>query len=161
MKFSLKKMVLFVALCMTTWVVAYGQTPSKIESKMAELVKKYDKVDGVECIKVVKGQGLGLVKMMLSAEIGRDFMKGVTAITIINYSDASPATCQALRNEVEAFKNLLEEFPVEKEAELADNDYIRTFAQSLDERTMSDFVFALEDKESKMIMHMAGKIKAE
>ncbi len=161
MKFTLKKMVLLAALCLMTIVATFGQTPSKVESTVDELMKKYENVNGVDCMKVVKGQGLGMVKMMLNSQFGRDFMKGVTSITIINYSEASPATCQALRKELEIFKSMLEEFPLADDEEFADNDYIRSFAQPLDERSISDFIFALEDKESKVIMYMAGKIKVE
>ncbi len=80
-------------------------------------------------------------------------MKGVTSITIINYSEASQETCLALRKELD-FAN------IDKEKEFADNDYIRSFASvSGDEKTISDFVIAVEEKDSKMIIYMAGKIK--
>ena len=89
-------------------------------------------------------------------------MKGVTSITIINYSDASPEVCLALHNELEVFEALLEEFDMSKEQESTDNDYIKCLASiSKEDKSISDFIFAAEDKETKMIMYMAGKIQVE
>ena len=42
------------------------------------------------------------------------------------------------------------------------NDYFRGFALvSDDDKTISDFIIAVEEKETKIIMYMAGKIKVE
>ena len=46
----------------------------------------------------------------------------------------------------------------EKEEEFSDNNYVRCFASVSDDKVLSDFVIALEDDKSKMILHMAGKI---
>ena len=59
------------------------------------------------------------------------------------------------------FLTLCEEFNVGKEKEFADNDYIRSFASVSDAGTISDFVNAVENKESKTIIYMAGEIKVE
>ena len=87
----MKKIVLFLALSIMT--VAYGYAQSQAEVKMKEIVKKYEKTNGVECMVLSKGIRLGLVKMALNEQIGKDIMKGVTCITIINYSDADQNTC--------------------------------------------------------------------
>ena len=158
----MKKMVLLVALCLATMVADYAQEPSKAEIKIKEIVKKYENVKGVECVTVTKGKGLGLVKMMLNSEMGKDFMKGVTCITIINYTDASQETCLALRKEVESFGAILEEFDMSKDKDLAENEYNRSYASiSAETKSISDFVIAMEDAETKMMMHMAGKIKVD
>ena len=102
-----------------------------------------------------------MVKMMLKKEFGKDFMKGVTSITIIDYSDASEETCMALRKDLDAFMSILQEFDVSKEKQFADNDYIRCFASASESKVLSDFVIALENEESKMLMYMAGTIKIE
>jgi hypothetical protein len=155
----MKKIVLLLAMCVIAVANVYAQGPSQAETKMAEIVKRYDAVKGVDCLTVSKGSGLGLVKMMLNQQFGKEFMKGVTSITIINYSDAEPETCIALRKELDQFCSLLEEFRADDDEEFAENDYVRIFALPLDEGAISDFVIAIEDKESKMMMHMAGKIK--
>ena len=161
MKNVMRRMVLIVALLMMGFAKGYAVEPSQAGKAIAEIVKKYDGTNGVECVTVVRGRGLEMVKMMFNKQLGKDFMKGVTSITIIEYGDAPEETCLALRKELDAFTALLEEFKFGKE-EQADNDYTRCFASvSSEEGTLSDFVFALEDEETKMLMYMAGKIKVE
>ena len=128
---------------------------------MNEIVKKHETSEGVSCMTVAKGSGLDLVKMMFNKEFGKDFMKGVTSITIIEYSEASEETCATLHKDLDAFISLLEEFDPSKEEEFADNDYIRCFASSSETNTVSDFVIAMEDDGAKMILYMAGTIKIE
>ena len=162
MKQLMKKMVLFAALCIMIMASGYAQEPSDVETKFNELIQKYDKVKGVECMTVVKGNGLGMLKMVLNKRFGKEFLKGVTRIAFINYSKSSQETCHALRNELDVFKSLMEEFDAGDKKEHAGNDYFRGFALvSDDDKTISDFIIAVEEKETKIIMYMAGKIKVE
>lgn len=139
----------------------FAQSPSQAEKAARELVRKYDGSDGVECIVATKGNGLGLYKMMLNKEFGKDFMKGVTSITIIDYSSASEDVCIALRKDLDVFVSILEEFDLSDEKDYAGNEYIRCFASIMDSDTISDFVFAMEEGSSKMLMYMAGRIIVE
>ena len=161
MKNAMKRMALLVALCMMAIMAGHAQGTSKVEVKVNELVKKYDNVKGVECMSLVKGRGLEMLKMMFNKEFGKEFMRGVTSITIIDYSDASEEIYLVMHKELEAFVFLLEEFDIGEEKQFADNDYIRSFAQTSDSGTLSDFIIALENKGSKIIMYMAGEIKVE
>ncbi|MBO7342414.1 MAG: DUF4252 domain-containing protein [Alistipes sp.] len=161
MKHIAKNIILSVALCVMTTVTLCAQEPSKVETRINEIVKKYEEVKGVECMTVAKGSGLAMVKMMLNTQFGKDFMKGVTSITIIDYSDSSQEVCLSLRKELDTFLTLLEEFKIDKDEELSDNDYVRSFASVSDNGTISDFITAIEEEDSKMIMYMAGKIKVE
>ena len=137
------------------------QQPATVESTVNEIVRKYEESQGVNCMTVVKGKGLDMVKMMFNKEFGKEFMKGVTSITIIEYSEAPEETCMSLRKDLDAFLSLLQEFDISNEKQFADNDYIRCFVSASDSKTLSDFVIALENDESKMIMYMAGKIVIE
>jgi hypothetical protein len=148
-------------MCVIAVANVYAQGPSQAETKMAEIVKRYDAVKGVDCLTVSKGSGLGLVKMMLNQQFGKEFMKGVTSITVINYSDASQETCQALRNEIDSFASLLQEFNMGGEKELSEYSYIRSYAAMSGERILSDFLVAMENKEVRTVIYMSGKIKAE
>ena len=157
----LKRITLLIAFCIASIFAGYAQEATPVENLVKEIVKKYEDTKGVNSISVAKGSGLEMVKMMFNKKFGKEFMKGVTAITVIDYSDASQEVCQSLRKDVDGFLTLLQEFNVGKEKEFADNDYIRSFASVSDDGTFSDFVVAVEDKESKTIIHMAGKIKVE
>ena len=161
MKQLLQKIVLIVASFALAMGTAYAQSPSAVEVKIDAIEKKYEDVKGVECMTVKKGLGLSMVKMMFNQQFGKEFMKGVTRITVIEYSEASHQTCQSLHKELDAFSSLLEEAKIGEEKEFEGFDYIRTFAKAVDERTISDFIVAIENKESKMIMYMAGKIKVK
>lgn len=161
MKHLIKKILILVVLCMTTIEVGHAQESSKVEAKVNELVKKYENVKGVDCMTVGKGIGLSMIKMMFNKQFGKQFMKGVTRITIVDYSDASQQTSLDLRKELDAFIPLLDEIKLGKEKEFADNDYIRSFATLLEDNTISDFIIALENKDSKIIMYMGGKIQVK
>lgn len=146
---------------MMTAATTFAQSPSQAEKAARELVRKYGGSDGVECIVATKGNGLGLYKMMLNKEFGKDFMKGVTSITIIDYSSASEDVCIALRKDLDVFVSILEEFDLSDDKDYAGNEYIRCFASIMDSDTISDFVFAMEEGSSKMLMYMAGRIIVE
>lgn len=152
---------MFLALCIATMMTAYAQEPSQVENKIKEIVKQYDAVKGVDCITVTKGSGLGLIKVMLNQQFGKDFMKGVTSITIINYSEASPESCQALRNEIDQLATLLQDFKLGDEKEFAEYSYVKSLATIVGENAISDFIVAMESKDVKTIMYMSGKIKVE
>ena len=162
MKYFMKRIALSIVMITMTVVSVYAQEPSRVERIFDDMSKKYENVEGVEYLSVVKGGGLELMKLMLNKELGKSFMKGVTSITIIEYSEASQEVCMSLRKELDAFASMLEEFNVGEEKSFADNDYIRSFAlTSESEETISDFIIALENEDAKMIMYMAGEIKME
>lgn len=145
----------FLAIFMTA-TASFAQTQTEMAFK--ELVQKYDETEGVDCIVATKGHGLELIKMMFNKQFGKDFMKGVTSITLIDYTSASQEVCLEIRKELDVFLTILEEFDLSKEKEFASNQYIRSFASVSDNDTISDFVVALEDKSTKILMYMAGKI---
>ena len=158
----MKRILCIVALAMLTMMSGYAQDSQQVKDMVHAMAKKYDSVKGVECVTVEKGSGLGLVKTMFNKQFGKDFMKGVTSITIIEYGDAPEETCLALRKDLDAFVSLLEEFNLGEDKKSANNDYVRCFASvSSETATLSDFVFALEDEETKMVMYMAGVMKIE
>ena len=161
MKHLLNILTLFAALSLTSQVCCHAQQSSDVQSTMDQILKKHEGVRGVTSMKVAKGSGLNMVKMMFNDEFGKDFMKGVTSITIIEYSDASEETCMALRKDLDVFLALLQEFDLSEETKFADEEYVRCFASVSDSDTLSDFVIAMENDDSKMIMYMAGKINIE
>ena len=140
--------------------VTFAQEASKVEKAVDEMVSKYEGASGVTCLTVVKGRGLEIMKAMLNKEFGKSFMKGVTRITLIEYTDASQENCKSLHKDLEVFQTLMDDFDFNNEEEFAENEYIRCFA-SEEDHALSDFIIAIEDKESKVFMYMAGKITFE
>lgn len=156
-KFKVKTMLLTIAAILISSVAVYAQEASSVEEAVFELAKKYEKTDGVTCIVAEKGIGLSMFKTMFRDQFGKDFMKGVKSITVIEYSEASEETCMSLRKEVDVFKSLLEEFDLGDST----NSFARSFATVLEDGSLSDFVIIIEEESSKMFMHMNGKIKVK
>ena len=73
-------MVLLAALAVMTFVGGYAQEPAKVGAVVDGLVQKYGDVKGVDCMTLVKGKGLEMVKMMFNKQFGKEFMRGVTSI---------------------------------------------------------------------------------
>ena len=153
--------IILVLLCMTVMFDSYAQQSSEVEKRVNELVQKYDGIEGITSMTVVKGSGLEMIKMMLKKEFGKSFLKGVNSITFIEYSEAPQATCLALRKDMDVFLSLLQEYDLTKEKQFSDNSYIRCFASSVESGSLSDFVVALESDNSKMFLYMSGKIVVE
>ena len=150
----MRSFTVLVALLMITGVSLYAQSATPVEKAMAEIVAKYENTKGVDCITATKGSGLEMMKMMLNKQLGKSFMKGVTSITIIEYSEASAQVCQSLRKDLDIFTSLLEELDANEDG------YSRCFASpsKSGEGKLSDFIIAIEDDETKTIMYMAGEI---
>ena len=156
----MKKTLLMVALAMLTMMSGYAQDSLQVKNMVHAMVKKYESVKGVDCVTIEKGSGLGLVKPMFNKHLGKEFMRGVTSITIINYSDASEQICQDFRKELDVFASLLEEFVGKEEEKDPKQDYIRCFASvSKEDGTLSDFLITIEDEEQKMFLYMEGVMK--
>lgn len=155
------RIILLSACLLTAGFNSFAAQPDKIDDTVLKLAQKYENVEGVECLVVVKGEGLELIKMMLKKEFGKKFMKGVTAIVIIDYSNAAEDTCQALHKELDIFTSMLEEFNLNEEEGFSDSQFVRCFANESGSGVLSDFVVALEDGESKMILYMGGEIITE
>ena len=160
MKHIISIKIALLALFMTAFFHCHAQT-GDVEKTFMKIVEKYENLEDITCLSATKGNGLELIKMMFNKEFGKEFMKGVTSITIIEYSEASEETCRTLHKDLDAFLSLLEEFDVSKEKQFADNDFIRCFASASDNKTISDFVIAVEKDNSKMVMYMAGKIAVD
>ena len=97
--------------------------------------------------------------MLFNKQFGREFMKGVTSITIINYAEATNEVCLALHQELDAIASHLEEFKLNKNENAAEYSYARSLATVSTDGTISDFITAFENNEAKIMMYMAGKIK--
>lgn len=156
----MKKIFMIVTLCMMAMATCFAQDSATVQAKVNAIVKKFENTKGVECTTIGKGSGLGLVKMILSAESGSDFTKGVTKIIIIEYSEASQATCDALHQEFDGFKSILDDLSDADDKK--EYSYFASYGKvNADDKSMSDFIIITEDKDAKMFMYMVGKIKVE
>lgn len=135
--------------------------PSEVKGIIDGIITKYEKTEGVDCIKFVKGEGIELIKMMLRKEFGRKFMQGVTYIAVIDYSEASEEDCLSLRKTMDQFTSLMVEADMSKSEEGASSDFMRCFYVVSDSGSLSDFLIIVEEGKDKTIMYMSGDIVAE
>ena len=139
----------------------YAASTEEVGKAVDEIAKKYEDISGVEVIAVTKGNGLELVKMMLKKQFDKEFMRRVTSITIIGYSDAEAAVCESLRKDLDKFISVLEEFDLSGNKDVSEKGYSRCFARRTEAGTLSDFVIAMEQDLLKMVVYMAGEIVVE
>ena len=135
-----------------------AQETTKAGRIIDDLVQRYDGTKGVDCIVASKGRGLALIKMTLNSQFGKEFMKGVTNITIIEYSSATEKVCMSLRKDLDAFQSVLTEFDLNGEYDPKEYKYMRCLASISDSNSLNDFVIALESDSDKMLMYMGGEI---
>ena len=161
MSISKIRVMLLSLLLTLVSINVYADSAEKIEATVDEIAKKYDGVSGVEVISVTKGNGLEIVKMMFKKQFGKEFMRRVTSITIIGYSDAEAAVCESLRKDLDKFISVLEEFDLSGNKDVSEKGYSRCFARRTEAGTLSDFVIAMEQDLHKMVVYMAGEIVVE
>ena len=162
MKHLKLKIALLATLLLFVGKVGYAQEPTAAGKAIADMVAKYENTEGVDCMVVTKGNGLGMVKMALRAQLGKSFLKGVTSMTIIDYGKASEEVCESIRTDVNVFISMLEEIDLTKsEKKIDDSSYLRCFATVNENRTISDFLMLMENKEMKWMIYMEGEIKVE
>lgn len=159
MKSLIKGLAMLTALVMLGVGTLHAAEPTTPSAVMSKIVEKYEDTDDVMCLAVGRGLTLEMLKMNLNKSLGKEFMKGVKGITIIEYSDASAQVCAALHKDLDVFTSLLEELDPD-DGKGSKNEYKRVLANMKDVESgkISDFVIAIEDEESKIIMYMEGDI---
>lgn len=142
-------------------ITSNAATTEQVDKAVKDIIATYKDSKGIETVSVAKGNGLEIVKMMLKKHFGKEFMRGVTSITVLSYGGATEAICNSIRKDLDTIAAILEEFDVSGNKDFSQNDYMRCFAQRTESGTLSDFVVALEKDQHKMVVYMAGEIKVE
>lgn len=125
---------------------------------MKTLAKKYEDGDKISSMILVKGSGLEMMKLMFRKEFGKDFIKGVNMIIIIEYSEATESEATAIRQEVEKLAKGMEQADLPKE-DIADVKYVRNyFNRSADDKSLSDMIILAEDSKDKCVLYFGGVI---
>ena len=157
----MKKSLLGVFLTVIVSLVSltgFAQEQNKVEDGMKAIVEKYDSIEGFDCMTVVKGEGLELVKAAFNKQFGKKFMKGVTSMTIMTYTDASQEACVALQKDLTTVLSLMKEFDTKGADTSKEFKSTKFYAIEEDEKVLSDCIFLFEGEDTKMLLYMAGKI---
>lgn len=141
---------------------AFGQGGEKSgKDDVMSFLAKYKDVKGFSANTFVKGEGLGIVKAQMGREMGKTFMKGVTIISMVDYSEAAKEVCDSIHADYgKYFSKFLDvEIP---DSSKKDISYSRTFLMlEEDKSAITDFITIFEDKEAKVFLYMGGIIKSE
>jgi hypothetical protein len=122
---------------------------------------KYKDVEGFNEQTFVKGEGLGLIKAQMGKKMGKSFMKGVTVLTMVDYTEVKPQVCDSIHADYNLYFSKFTEVEI-PDSTMTEEKYARTFFQvKEDEKAVSDFITVIEDKEMKILLYMGGVIKVE
>lgn len=149
--------VLAVVFMFASWTALANQ-PTNIETTVKQIAAEYENRDGVDCIVVEDGASLTVIKQLFKQKFGKDFMKGVTSMVIIDYSKASNETRTAIRKRIDAFSATLQVFNI------TDGEEIKCFASvsnSNETTNISNLMFLMENSDNRMFVYMGGVINVD
>ena len=159
MKQSLFRAILAVALAFTGLGVA-AQQNTNIEERVKQEAAEFDNTKGVNCLVLSQGAGLGMVKTAFKAKFGNAFMKDVTSMVIIDYSDASAEVCSALHSKIASIAEQLQDFTPDNE-DAKDGKYVKSYATVQGETNISDFMIITEDGKDKIFLFIGGILNTD
>jgi hypothetical protein len=162
---NMKRIFVFASLLLVMIIClkpAFGQGGEKSgKDDVMSFMDKYKDVKGFSANTFVKGEGLGIVKAQMGRKMGKTFMKGVTIISMVDYSEAAKEVCDSIHADYgKYFSKFLDvEVP---DSSKKDITYSRTFLMlDEDKSAITDFITIFEDKEVKVFLYMGGIIKSE
>ena len=158
MKNVLFRSALILAFVFASWTASAVQ-PVNIEDSVKKMAKEFENTAGVESVVLDGGLGLALVKSMFKAKFGKEFMKDVTSMILIDYSKATNDVANALRKRLDSFSAVLQELELGK-GELAEGQYAKCYAK-IEAPKISDMMIIIEDKESRLYLYMGGKLNVD
>ena len=145
--------IMFIACASSCWTAA-AQTTG-VEASVVQVVEEFKGAQGVHCIALRKGEGLGLIKELFKAKFGKAFMKDVTFVALIDYTKASADTYKALRAKLDSLSSTLHEFKTEDNT-VKEGQCVKSFATLNSDTSISDFMIITEDKEQRIYIYMGG-----
>lgn len=91
-------LIFTIALLLPLGLRAQEQLP--ISQAIDNLTVKYQNTEGVNCINLTKGEGLGIVKLAMRKYLSAKLLRDITQIAIIEYSAAPSDLVDDVRNDL-------------------------------------------------------------
>lgn len=153
---------LFVGVALSIEPLFAEEGKDECKQVVMSLISKYEKIEGFDAFVIVKGQGLGLFKSALKKEFGREFLKKVDNITMIDYSPVSQSVVDSLHKDYDGLVAVMDQLNPDS-LKTNDADYFRIFFKEADDESgnLTDFITISESKEGKMFFYMGGIISAQ
>lgn len=144
-------------LMLAIWVGAAAQPASTGRELMTSMVEQYSQTEGVEGVVCTKGNGLEMIKLMLRKQFGKEFIKGVEEIVIIDYSKAEQQVAEVIRTQTESLSASYEQ--KELPEEMTKGNYMRNFFKLNDSKQIiTDMVVLVESAENKTVIYFGGEM---
>lgn len=152
-----KRGIMLLLMMLTLWLGAAAQPTSTGRELMTSMVEKYGEDKGVNGMVCTKGNGLEMIKLVLRKEFGKDFIKGVDMIIIIDYSKAEQQVAEVIRTQTESLSASYEQ--KELPEEMTKGNYMRNFFKLNDSKeVITDMVVLVESAENKTVIYFGGEM---
>lgn len=152
-----KRGIMLLVMMLTLWLGAAAQPTSTGRELMTSMVEKYGEDKGVNGMVCTKGNGLEMIKLVLRKEFGKDFIKGVDMIIIIDYSKAEQQVAEVIRTQTESLSASYEQ--KELPEEMTKGNYMRNFFKQNDSKeVITDMVVLVESAENKTVIYFGGEM---
>ena len=139
---------------------ATAQQKVDIEKSVKQMAAEFDNTKGVDCMVIDQGASLGMIKAAFKPKFGKEFMKDVTSMIIIEYSNATAEVRSAIRAKIESITAHLQDFSPGN-GESKDGQYTKGYATINGTTSISDFMIVMEDDDNKMFLYMGGVLNIE
>ena len=152
-----KRGIMLLVMALTLWLGAAAQPTSTGRELMTSMVEKYGEDKGVNGMVCTKGNGLEMIKLVLRKEFGKEFIKGVDMIIIIDYSKAEQQVAEVIRTQTESLSASYEQ--KELPEEMTKGNYMRNFFKLNDSKeVITDMVVLVESAENKTVIYFGGEM---
>ena len=148
---------MLLAMLLTLWLGAVAQSSDTGRELMTSMVDRYSQNKGVNGMVCTKGNGLEMIKLVLRKEFGKDFIKGVDVIIILDYSKAEQQVAEAIRTRTESLSASYEQ--KELPEELTKGNYMRNYFKLSDNKeTITDMVVLMENESTRTVIYFGGEM---
>ena len=158
MRRTLSLLALTIVLAFTCRTAA--AQPTAAETTVMQIIEEFKGAQGVNCMAIGKNEGLGFVKEIFKAKFGKEFMKDVTFIALIEYTRAASETRAALQTALDKLTAPLHKFATD-DKQLKEGQQVKCFATLKDEKLITDFMILLEENNRRMYIYMGGTLHTD
>ena len=148
---------MLLAMLLTLWLGAAAQSSDTGRELMTSMVDRYSQNKGVNGMVCTKGNGLEMIKLVLRKEFGKEFIKGVDVIIIIDYSSADKQVAEAIRAQTDTLSASYEQKELPKE--MTEGSYMRNyFKLSENKEAITDMVVLMENESTRTVIYFGGEM---
>lgn len=150
-------LIITIGLLLPLGLRAQEQLPSN--QVIDNLIIKYQDTEGVNCINLSKGEGLGIVKLAMRKYMSAKLLRNITQIAIIEYSAASSDLVNDVQNDLNAH---FAQMQLLMEESTEDGQQKRCFINCSDSTSdISDVFLTIEGNEYRCCVYLHGTISRE